>query len=74
MTFTSLHFQGLKGGACLTLGNEVSEGTPVLTEERIPGQRAVGQGYPRGLLCRMAWRLRFHGDGISFCVVLGQSF
>ena len=40
-------FQGLKLGSCLTLGNELSEGTHVLTKQEIllgraPGWRAVG--------------------------------
>ena len=39
--------------------------------KRAPKWRAVGVG---GQLCRMACSLGFHGDGISFRVVLSQSF
>ena len=31
-------------------------------------------GEPRELLCRMACRLGFYGEGIGFRVVFGQSF
>ena len=54
-------------GSCLTLGNELSEETPVLTKQEI-------------LLGKGAWvensRVRepFYGDGISFWVVFSQSF
>ena len=63
----------------LTLRNELSEETRVLTKkrlywERAPGWRAVGEGNPGELLCHMARSLRFYGDGISFRVVFGQSF
>ena len=67
-------FQGPKPGSCLTLGNELSEETHVLTKqeilsERAPGWRAVGEGNPGELLCHMGY-----GDGISFLVVFSQSF
>ena len=71
VTFTSFHFQGLKGSAGLTLGNELSEETHVLTKERIPGQRAVERGNPTQEICSAE---RLDGDGIGFCVVFGQSF
>ena len=60
-------FHGPKLGSCLTLGNELSEETPVLTKQEI-------------LLGKGAWvensRVRepFYGDGISFRVVFSQSF
>ena len=72
-------FQGLKLGSCLTLGNELSEETSVLTKQGI----LLGKGTcveshrvrnPGELLCHQARSLRFYGDGISFQVVFGQSF
>ena len=50
-------FQGLKLGSCLTLGNELSEETHVLTKQEIllgraPGWRAGGWGNPGELLLR----------------------
>ena len=60
-------FQGPKLGSCLTLGNELSKETHVLTKQEI-------------LLGKGAWaensRVRecCYGDGISFRVVFGQSF
>ena len=38
------------------------------------GRRAGGSGNPGGQLCHMACSLGFYGDGISFRVVLSQSF
>ena len=72
-------FQGPKLGSCLTLGNELSEETHVLTKqeillERAPRWRAGGWGNPGELLCHVAHSLGFYGDGISFWVVFGQSF
>ena len=71
--------QGPKLGSCLTLGDELSEETHVLTKqeiflERAPRWRAGGRGNPGELLCCVAHNLRFYGDGISFRVVFGQSF
>ena len=72
-------FQGPKLGSCLTLGNELSEETYVLTKQEI----VLGKGTlvassrvrePRELLCRVACSLGFYGDGIGFRVVFGQSF
>ena len=72
-------YQGLKLGSCLTLRNELSEETHVLTKQEI----LLGKGtqvessrvreprrtaLPRGLQCRGLW------NGISFRVVFGQSF
>ena len=44
--------------------------------ERAPRWRTggSGSGTPRELLCDMAGSLGFYGDGISFQVVLSQSF
>ena len=35
-------------------------------------QRAAGLGDPGGLLCPVACRLRFYGDGVSLWVVSGR--
>ena len=57
-------FRGLRAGSCLTLRNELSEETHMMTEQRlcwegVPRQRAAQQGNPGGLLCRVACRPRF---------------
>ena len=57
-------FQSLRVGSCLTLGNESSEETHVLTKREI----LLGKG------TRVESSLGFYGDGISFWVVFGQSF
>ena len=72
-------FQGLKPCSCLTLRNELSEETHVLTKQEIllgKGARVESSRVtePGELLCRMARSLGFYGDGISFQVVFGQSF
>ena len=70
-------FQGLKLGSCLTLRNDLSEETHVLTKQEILlGKSAQVESsrvreprrtaLPRGL--------RFYGDGISFWVVFSQSY
>ena len=64
-------FQGLKGGSCLTLGNELSEETHVLTKQETllgkgPRVESSGVGEPR----RTAHSLGFYGDGISFWLSL----
>ena len=41
--------------------------------EGAPGWRAAGWGDPGGLLCHVAHRLGFYGDGISFQGVFSQS-
>ena len=71
-------FQGPKLGSCLTLGNELSEETHVLTKQEIllgKGTRVessrVREPRRTALPC---CSLRFYGDGISFRVVFGQSF
>ena len=65
-------FQGPKPGSCLTLGNEFSKETQVLTKQEI----LLGKGNrnPREHLCHMARSLWFYGDGISFWVVFSQLF
>ena len=73
-------FQGLKLGSCLTLGNELSEETHVLTKQEI----LLGKGTwvesskvrePRrtALLCGLQSRVLWWW-GISFQVVFSQSF
>ena len=71
-------FQGLKLGSCLTLRNELSEETYVLTKQEI----LLGKG-TRVESSRVRERRRtalpqlglgFYGDGISFRAVFGQSF
>ena len=71
---------GPERGFCLTLGNELSEETHMLTkQETLLGRgaqaerRAGGSGNPGELLCHVARSLRFYDDGISFPVVSGQS-
>ena len=72
-------FQGPKLGSCLTLRNELSEETHVLTKQEIllgKGTRVESSRVrePGELLCRVACNVGFCGDGISFRVVFGQSF
>ena len=68
-------------GSCLTLRNESSEETDVLTKQEI----LLGKGIqvessrvrePRRTALPGGWQSRgwFYGDGISFWVVFGQSF
>ena len=70
-------FQGPKLGSCLTLRNELSEETHVLTKQEVllgRGARAESSrvGNPGGLLCHMARSLGFYDAGISFWVVFSQ--
>ena len=72
-------FQGLKLGSCLTLGNELSEETHVLTKQEIllgKGTRVESSRVrePRRTALHMAHSPGFYGDGISFRVVFGPSF
>ena len=72
-------FQGLKLGSCLTLGNELSEDTHMLTKQDILSgkgtwARAGGWGNPGEQFCHMARSLGFYGDGIHVRVVFSQSF
>ena len=70
---------GLKVGSYLTLGNELSEETHLLTKQEI----LLGKdtwversrvGNPGELLYRVACNVGFYGDGISFRVFFDQSF
>ena len=72
-------FQGLKLGSCLTLGNEWSEETHVLTKQEIllgKGARVESSKVrePRRTAVLCGLQSGFYGDGISFWVVLSQSF
>ena len=71
-------FQGLKLVSCLTLGNELSEKTHVLTKQEVllgKGARAESRRVrePRRTALTVQ-SLGFCGDGISFQVVFSQSF
>ena len=62
-----------------TLGNELSEETHVLTKQEIllgKGARVESSRVrePRRTALQEACSLGFYGDGISFRVVLSQSF
>ena len=64
--------------SCLTLGNELSEETHMLTkQETLLGRSARAESRkvrePRRTAVHVARSLRFHGDGVSFRVVSGQS-
>ena len=66
-------------GSCLTLGNEFSEETHVLTKQEILLEKgALAESSrvrePRRTALPRARSLGFYGDGISFLVVFGQSF
>ena len=72
-------FQGPELGSCLTLRNELSEETHVLTKQEI----LLGKGTwvessrvrePRRTALWHGLRSQFYGDGISFRVVFSQSF
>ena len=70
-------FQGPKGSSCLTLRNELSEETHVLTkQEALLGTGALAESVkvrePRKTLCHVAHSLRFYRDGISSRVFSGQ--
>ena len=65
-------------GSCLTLGNEFSEETHVLTKQEILLEKSAWAESsrvrePRRTALPRACSLRFYGDGISFLVVFGQS-
>ena len=62
------HFQGPKLGSCLTLGNELSEETHVLTKQEIllrPGSR-VENSRVREPRRPALPHLRFYGDGLVY--------
>ena len=70
-------FQGLKLGSCLTLGNELSEETHVLTKQEILLGKGTRLESSRAREPRRTALLRgsqSYGDGISFPMVFGQSF
>ena len=65
-------------GPCLTLRNELSRETQMLTQ----GKTWLGRGAqvesgrlrkPGGLLCHVAYSLRCYGNGVRFQVISGQS-
>ena len=63
--------------SCLTLGNELSEKTHVLTKQKMSWRRGAQAesstgGNPGELLCHVAHSLRFYGNGVSLQVVSGQ--
>ena len=68
---------GPETGSCLTLGNELSEETHVLTKQEILLEsalewRAEGEGSQEN--CSAEWlSLGFYGDGINFRGVFSQS-
>ena len=72
-------FQGPKLGPCLTLGNELSKETQVLTKQEIllgkgtPAESRRGRE-PRRTALLNGLQSRVYGDGISFQAVLSQSF
>ena len=64
-------------GSCLTLGNELSGDTSADRAKDFFGKgRPGGEQWVREpeQLCHMACSLGFYDDGISFHVVLSQSF
>ena len=71
-------FQGPRVGSCLTLGNELSEETHVLTKQETLwgrgawGRRAAGLGNPGELLCHVARSLGFYGNWVSFRLSLAN--
>ena len=72
-------FQGPKLGSCLTLENELSEETHVLTKQEIllgKGTRVESSRArePRRTALPCGLSVGFYGDGISFRVVFSQSF
>ena len=69
---------GPETGSCLTLGNQLSEETHVLTKQEIllgKGTRVESSRVrkPRRTAL-LHGSLHFYGDGISFQVVFDQSF
>ena len=65
-------------GSCLTLRNELSKETHVLTKQETSLQRGAQVEIrrvrnPGGLLCHVAGSLEFYCNRVSFRVVSGQS-
>ena len=72
-------FQSPKLGSCLTLRNEFSEETHALTKQEILLEKGTWvessrAREPRRRALSRACSLGFYADGISFRVVLSQSF
>ena len=70
-------FQGPKLGSCLTLENELSEETHVLTKQKIllgKGTQVESSRVREPRRTALARSLGFYGDRISFRVVFSQSF
>ena len=70
-------FQGLRLGCCLTLRNELSEETHVLTKQEIllgKGTRVESSRVREPRRTALARSLGFYGHRISFQVVFSQSF
>ena len=72
-------FQSPKLGSFLTLGNELSEETHLLTKQEIllgKGARVESRGIrePRRTALSHGLQSPFYGDGMSFRVALSQSF
>ena len=70
--------QNLGVGWCLTLRNELSRATHILTKEETSWKvalrwREARYRNPGELLFLLADSLRFYGNGVSFWVVSGQS-
>ena len=68
------HLKSPKLGSCLTLGNELSEETHVLTKQEILLRKGTRVESSRVQEPRRTGNVGFYGDGISFWVVFGQSF
>ena len=70
-------FQGPKLGSCLTLRNELSEETHVLTKQEIllgKGSQVESSRVREPRRTVLAHSLGLYGDGMSFWVVFSQSF
>ena len=70
-------FQGPKLGSCLTLGNELSKKTHVLTKQEIlfgKGTLVESSRVREPMRTVLPRGSQFYGDGISFRVVFSQSF
>ena len=71
-------FQGPRVDFSLTLGNELSGETPVLTKQepllgRGTQMESSGVREPGELFCHVAHSLKFYGDEANFWVVSDQS-
>ena len=71
-------FQGLKLGSCLTLRNELSKETRVLTKQEIllgkgTGVESSRVREPRRTALPCGLQFGFYGDGLSFWVFSSQS-